>query len=365
MTEPDLGRPGDRFGEVVVVIPSLHPDPDFPGFVAGLAGAGFAEVLVIDDGSGPDYAHHFATIAAISGVRLLTHEVNRGKGAALKTAFADLLPRRPEAIVVTADSDGQHTAEGIEAVAAAVQAAGSEQVMVLGTRALTERHVPFLSRLGNTVTTLVVRLLYGQRVPDTQTGLRGTPGAFLAPMLAVPGERFDYEMNVLTWALTSGVPIRQVPVATIYHDASNSQSHFRPVRDSLIIYRSIFRRAGSYVASSGIGAIVDLAAFTMLIDGIFHGRSHLAAVATATIGARVLSSAVNFTINRRVVFAQPGSALRYFALATGILAASTLGTTALAALFAGHVVWAKLVIDVALFAIGYHVQRTWVFRRPG
>ena len=90
----------------------------------------------------------------------------------------------------------------------------------------------------------------------------------------------------------------------------------------------------------------------------------VAAVATATIGARVLSSAVNFTINRRVVFAQPGSALRYFALATGILAASTLGTTALAALFAGHVVWAKVVIDVALFAIGYHVQRTWVFRRP-
>ncbi|HNQ08739.1 MAG TPA: bifunctional glycosyltransferase family 2/GtrA family protein [Tetrasphaera sp.] len=354
------------YADTIVVIPSLHPEPAFVDLARELAAAGFGEVLVIDDGSGLAFGEVFAAIAASPGCRVLTHPENRGKGAALKTAFADIAARRPDAVVVTADSDGQHTAQGIRTVADRVQAADGARIFVLGARDVDLPHVPLLSRLGNKLTTLVIKALYGQTLPDTQTGLRGIPAALLEPMSRVPGERFDYEMNALTWALSAGVPIVEVPVATIYHDKSNSVSHFRPVRDSVIIYRSIFARAGSYFASSGVAALIDLSVFTLVIDGVFDGRSYLRAVVTATLAARVVSSAVNFLINRHLVFARHGSAWRYYALAFGVLAASALGTTAMSMLLAGHVIWAKIIVDIVLFAVAYHVQRTWVFHgNPG
>jgi len=52
-------------------------------------------------------------------------------------------------------------------------------------------------------------------------------------------------MSVLIWALAQHIPILEVPIATVYHDAKNSQSHFRPLRDSLMIYRTILRQARS------------------------------------------------------------------------------------------------------------------------
>lgn len=242
MSQPT--SPGRAPEGVVVIIPALHPEPGFAGFAAQLA-ASFTEVLVVDDGSGADYADIFARIAHAPGCRVLTHTVNRGKGAALKTAYADLLARRPARVIVTADCDGQHTADGIAAVAAAVQAAGPEQVLVLGVRRFSGPGIPFFSRLGNGFTTGVIRMRYGQRLPDTQTGLRGFPLALAEPMSRVEGERFEYEMSVLIWALAQHIPILEVPIATVYHDAKNSQSHFRPLRDSLMIYRTILRQARS------------------------------------------------------------------------------------------------------------------------
>ncbi|HRW02153.1 MAG TPA: GtrA family protein [Tetrasphaera sp.] len=128
-------------------------------------------------------------------------------------------------------------------------------------------------------------------------------------------------------------------------------------------YRTVVARVVAYCASSGLAALVDLTAFAVIIDAGFGGRSYLAAVATATVGARAISSAVNYAVNRHFVFVRPGSTLRYFALVAAILAASSLCTTGMSALLAGHVVWAKVLVDGVLFVIGYQVQRRWVFGR--
>ena len=74
----------------VVVIPSLKPDGRLVSYALALRERGFDQVVVVDDGSGAAYAPIFEAAARISGVTLLRHEVNRGKGAALKTAFAYL-----------------------------------------------------------------------------------------------------------------------------------------------------------------------------------------------------------------------------------------------------------------------------------
>lgn len=132
----------------------------------------------------------FAETAALPGVRLIRHAANRGKGAALKTAFAEILRTFPDAAgVVTADADGQHLPEDIRRVAAA-SAAHADRV-TLGVRSFGGRSVPFRSRLGNLWTCGEFFLLTGIWIRDTQTGLRGIPRARLPRFAALAGDRYD------------------------------------------------------------------------------------------------------------------------------------------------------------------------------
>ena len=89
---------------MIIVIPSYQPGKALIDLVDALAGA---RVVVVDDGSGPDYAAIFAMVAA-RGAEVITHSVNHGKGAALKTGFAHVARTAPDQAVVCADSDGQH-----------------------------------------------------------------------------------------------------------------------------------------------------------------------------------------------------------------------------------------------------------------
>ena len=102
--------------EAAVVIPAYEPDDRLQGYVQALYGAGFAEIVVVDDGSGPAYGPVFDAVRAVAGCVVLSYGENRGKGAALKTGFRYLLEQarragRPAPGAVTADCDGQHTVE--------------------------------------------------------------------------------------------------------------------------------------------------------------------------------------------------------------------------------------------------------------
>ena len=117
------------------------------------------------------------------------------------------------------------------------------------------RNVPF----NNLVTRGVYRLASGTRVSDTQTGLRAFSARLIDFLVAIGGERYEYEMNVLLACPSHHVPIREVPIKTIYEDG-NSTSHFRPMQDSLRIYGDIL----AFVASSLASFLVDFALFGML-----------------------------------------------------------------------------------------------------
>ena len=94
---------------IPIVIPSYEPDDRFPTILKEIAKAGLGPVVVVDDGSGDAYKGYFEeaeTLVSPLGGVVLHHEVNRGKGRALKTAFSYILENMPEAIgCVTADSD--------------------------------------------------------------------------------------------------------------------------------------------------------------------------------------------------------------------------------------------------------------------
>ena len=336
---------------MIVLVPSYEPDHRLVDLVAHLVAVPGWGVLVVDDGSGPAYAEQFAAVRAL-GAEVLTHPVNQGKGRALKTGFAHVLAHHPGEDVVCADSDGQHAPADVERVAAAV-VEGPD--LVLGVRHFTGA-VPLRSKVGNALTRRLFALTTGVPVVDTQTGLRGFPHRVLPWLVALPGERFEYELRMLLAAAREHRAIAQVTIETIYLE-DNASSHFRPLHDSVRIYGQLF----AFVASSLLGFAVDVLVLALLMWGT-------GALALSVVLARLVSATVNYTVNRRLVFASGGVARvrdslpRYAALAAGLLGANLLLMEVLRGL-TGSVVAAKVLTELTLVVVSYAVQRTHVFAR--
>lgn len=193
--------------KVTAIVPSYKPDEKLAGVLRDLAAAGFERIIVVDDGSGPEYEAYFREAEGYPQCVLLRHEVNRGKGGALKTAFAWFLEHTGEDLgVVTVDGDGQHTAA--DALRCARELEAHPDSLVLGVRQFDGADVPLRSRIGNQATIWCFRVLCGVGVSDTQTGLRAIGTDFLRALCTVPGDRYEFETNMLlatsAWAFPSG-----------------------------------------------------------------------------------------------------------------------------------------------------------------
>ena len=225
--------------EVVVILPAFQPSSAFPALVRALHEALTAPVVVVDDGSDATCRALFDAAAAVPDCVVLRHETNRGKGAALKTAFAFVTQRFPECVgVVTSDADGQHAPEDVRRLAEALVAEPS--ALHLGVRRFSLRTTPFRSWWGNRWTSLLFGLLFRRWFPDTQTGLRAFCRTDIPFFLSIPGDGYDYEMAALARAVRVGMAVRTLPIRTIY-EMPDAASHFQPLRDTVRIYKALFR----------------------------------------------------------------------------------------------------------------------------
>ena len=355
--------------DICVILPSLNPSDKFDRVVDGLIEAGFSAIVIVDDGSREENKAHFARAAAYPQCTVLTHAANRGKGAALKTAFSYLTEQGTGcAGAVTIDGDGQHLTGDILRVAAAV---GEPDRLIMGCRDFSGPNIPARSRSGNRITSAVFRALCGIRLSDTQTGLRGIPAALFPRLLRVQGERFEYETNMLLELSREGMKLTEIPIETVYEDG-NAESHFRPIVDSLKIYRFIIL----YALASLSGSLADLLVFYValrLITATPADPPPLEKLA-ATVIARAVSSFLNFNLNKEVVFRGKGgygnTMLRYYALAVPqmLLSWALVDTLSRLAGTGASVLTTliKFVVDVGLFFISFRIQQTWVFQnRPG
>lgn len=215
----------------IAVIPVYNPEPGLKALVEGLMARGFA-VLVVDDGSRLD-RDRFAALPP--GVKILEHGENRGKGRAIKTALEHLLGT-DYGFAVFCDGDGQHRIEDILRVAEHAEKTGNT---TFGVRDFFRAGIPLRSRFGNIWTSGVMRLFFGFRIGDTQTGLRAIPRRLWPAMIRMPGERFEYEVKMFPLLKKLKEPLEQVPIETIYLER-NRTSHFKPFVDSVKIYRALF-----------------------------------------------------------------------------------------------------------------------------
>ena len=135
------------------------------------------------------------------------------------------------------DCDGQHTIK--DALKLGEYTLNNNEELVTGKR-LRNKITPLRSKIGNSITRFVYRTITGLDVYDTQTGLRAFSDKLVPLMLEIEGERFEYEMNVLLTCSTKKIKITEIQIDTIYIE-NNSGSHFNSVKDSIKIYKEIFK----------------------------------------------------------------------------------------------------------------------------
>lgn len=358
-----------RMKTVYVIIPALEPEDVLPEYIMDLQSRTCSRVVVIDDGSGEDYRGIFDRISRMDGCTVLRHGRNRGKGRALKTGFEYVrkdVKDGERILALCADCDGQHLAEdGVRLLKTAEQCAGA---LVLGVRDFSDQSVPWKSRLGNHISSVLFRLLTGVELQDTQTGFRAFDGSLLERMLSIPGERFEYETEVLIEFAGEGIPIITEKTQTVYVN-ENEGTHFHPVRDSLQVTGVLLREPARFIMVSILCALLDVGLFR-IIAGTGRAASQwdpagFRRIAAATIAARILSAAVNFMLNKNWVFRfeEAGRVRRYILLFTGLMAASAGTVYLVSSLFGIRPAAAKIFCDGVLFFLSYRVQKLWVFAR--
>jgi len=340
----------ESYKNMIVVIPAYQPDEKLLATVGELREKTDYRIVVVNDGSRESCMPIFEELE--KHVTVLHHEVNRGKGAALKTAIKYIAENYPaDEGIVTVDADGQHLVPDI--VRVCEDWAKNPDALVLGSRRFTG-NVPFKSRAGNAITRQVFALSTGVKVFDTQTGLRAFAVSRAPMMLEMKGERYEYEINVLLYATRHRVPIREVWIETVYIE-DNASSHFNPIRDAWRIYKMILM----FVASSIAAFLIDYVLVLLLkpLFGLFMGAPLLAATATA----RIISSLCNYQINKSLVFESRSkqSIVRYYILAVGIYVANYLLLLGLSSIIP---LWiAKLIVEIILYPISFYMQRRFVF----
>ena len=351
--------------KVSVILPSYNPSEKILEVIRGVLGQGFCDILVINDGSRAEHAPIFDEISKIGGCTVLTHEVNKGKGAGLKTGFRFFRDNRPDGLgVVTIDDDGQHLPEDIRRCAEAMAESGD---FILGARDFSRPDVPDRSRVGNRVTAAVLRVLAGLDISDTQTGLRAIPAKYINALCGVAGSRFEYETNVLLTAKRDRFSIAEVPIETVYFE--DHKSHYRTFKDSVAVVKQISKYSVGSIVSCGM----DILGFFLLMSafGAYFGFSQWTAIFLSTVIARAVSSAFNFAFNKKVVFKYSGKStkrpiLKYIALCiVSLILSSQLVALIAASPFvntAFSTTMVKVVVDAGLFLVNYIVQRKWVYR---
>lgn len=340
---------------ILVIIPAYEPNHRLIELVKVLAfDPRVTQILVVNDGSSTLCEPIFHEVETFPKTTVLTHPVNRGKGAALRTALTEGLSAPAHTLAVTIDADGQHRPEDMFRVLE--EAEKHPDALILGARRFDLANVPLKSRLGNTITRAITSYLIGQRITDTQTGLRAFHRSTFESWIAIPGDRYEYEMNVLLAAGKLGIRLIEVPIETVYLD-NNAASHFNPVLDSIRIYRRILRFSLSSLLSTG----ADLGLFTLLVYTLQVNDPIL----WATVLARLVSVNINFTLNKTLVFRSQAAwsiaLIKYYGLALIQMLASYLLVKGVYLLVDRQVVLIKVVVDFSLFFVSYWIQKHFIF----
>ncbi len=214
---------------VLVAIPAYNAANTLAVLIAALERSyPHITVLVIDDGSND----RTDEVIRVQGAKVITHERNLGKGAALRSGFNYALNNGFDA-VVTMDADLQHDPAEVQLF---LEEFVSDDTLLIGVRRLSDG-MPFPRKISNSLSTFVASVFAGRRIEDSQCGFRLIPTRILRS-LQLDSSHYDLEPELVIRAARAGFTIRGIAISTIYND---SVSSIHPVRDTLRFLKLILK----------------------------------------------------------------------------------------------------------------------------
>ncbi len=160
------------------------------------------EIIVVDDCSNDNTWSVLKDIQD-TRVRIYRHEVNRGKGTAIRTALA----HASGDVVIIQDADLEYDPNDYPRLLEPLLS-GKAQV-VYGVRDLDKQKLLF--RLGNKFLTLATNILYGSKLSDMETCYKMMPREVMAS-LNLQATRFQIEPEITAKLLRRGYHIHEVPI---------------------------------------------------------------------------------------------------------------------------------------------------------
>lgn len=213
---------------VCILIPAFDAARTLAGVIEGVRE--LAPTFVIDDGSSDE------TTRVANGTRVIKHDYNRGKGAAIRSG---MLVARDEGFdaCVTVDADGQHPPAAVKQI---VGTDAPEDALVLGIRDLERAGAPRANQISNGISNFFLSRFSGKKLADTQCGLRRYP---IKKTLALKGraDRYAYEAEIVLRATYAKMPIVEVPIDVFYPPEHERVTHFDSVKDPARIVAAVVR----------------------------------------------------------------------------------------------------------------------------
>jgi glycosyltransferase involved in cell wall biosynthesis len=217
--------------KVLAIIPALNAERTVPRVIEA-ARQQIEPVVVIDDGS----SDRTGDVARAAGATVLRHDVNRGKGAALKTGFRWARENGYDG-VITLDADGQHLPSEIPKFLGQRETGGED--LIIGGRAHLFGQMLPRRRNANRFSAWCIAKCSGVPITDSQSGFRFYSSR-LIDGIQLHTNGFDMESEVIVRAGRGGYRIVTIPIELGFVDGL-STSHYKPLKDTLRIAWTVTR----------------------------------------------------------------------------------------------------------------------------
>lgn len=214
---------GEAAPRTLVIVPARDEAASIATVLADLRRAApGADRLVVNDGS----TDGTGELVALLGERCLDLPCNIGYGPALQAGLRYALERAYE-IAVFVDADGQHRAEDVPRLLAALEAWGCD--MVIGSRFGPDRpyHGRFCRRVGQRIFSNLTRLAAGRRIYDTTSGLKALRASTFR--LLVEGAYLDFHSEALVELTRQGYDVRELPISMREREHGQSMHSWKSV----------------------------------------------------------------------------------------------------------------------------------------
>ena len=225
----------------IIIIPAYNPDNILIQLVDEIIDKVSKRLIVINDGSEEKYNDIFEKVK--TKVELLENDKNMGKGYSLKKGLKYIQENLNIDIigVITVDADGQHCVKDIETIYKKMKEnykEGKEKI-ILGSRNLNVQGIPIKNKLGNKISSYILKKKMKIWIKDTQTGLRGIPIKYIKQFINIEGNRYEYEQNMLIYSIKNKIAFEEIEIKAIYN---KNKSNFNVILDSYKVIQAILKR---------------------------------------------------------------------------------------------------------------------------